>query len=200
MPPRKTLVASGLAVVVIHAALFSLWPIVGASYGHLFRFGARGVAAIAGAMTASEVGIAATGERRDTELRVSRRAGGPLAVARIDSRFTGYLPSSLMLALAIATPVAWRLRLRIAFAGLLAIGVFIGARLACSIFLLGARPATGDATPGSLRLLTVVETVLGHVASSTTLVPLCIWILLFARWGSWRGMGPTLDKSSARAA
>jgi hypothetical protein len=190
MPPRKTLVASGLAVVVIHAALFGLWPLVGASYGQLFRFGARGVAAIAGAITASEVDIAATGERRDTELRVSRRAGGPLAVARIDSRFTGYLPSSLLLALAIATPVRWRLRLRIAFAGLLAIGVFIGARLAFSILVLGIRAGVGDATPGSLRLLTAVETVLGHVASSTTLVPLCIWILLFARWGRGTACGP----------
>jgi len=184
--PRRVLLFCCLQALAIHLVLFCVWPLVHSGYARLFRFGTRVTAASVGAVAGFTTDVVPGLERLDTEIRVSRPGSGPVGILRIDSRFTGYLPLSLMLALALATPARWRVRLVLAAGGVVAIAMFAAVRVAMSVLLVAQEVGAIMLAPFPQRILTRVEGVLGHAASSAYLIPLVIWIALLAGCGGRR--------------
>lgn len=186
MPAPRVWLLFCLQVLVIHVVLFCLWPLVHPGYARLFRFGARAVAGSVAAASGVTTQVLPGPDRVDTEIRVGRRDSNRVGVLRVDSRFTGYLPVSLILALGLATPAVWRVRLLLMLAGLVAITFFTGLRIGMSVLLVAQEIGAITMPSWPLHILSRLEAVLGHAASSVYLVPLCIWIALLIGFGRGR--------------
>ena len=113
----------------------------------------------------------------DTKVLLLRRGSTVEVWATIDSRRTGYLPASFLVALVCATPVPWSRRMRALFWGLLAVQVFVGARISASL---------ADAIPGGAGLPRALQAFLSHhLRASGFVTVLLIWLLSTLRPGDW---------------
>jgi hypothetical protein len=110
----------------------------------------------------------------NTEAAVTGRAGN-------SSRVTGYLPTVSLVALVLATPIAWRRRRRALWMGLLAVHVFVALRMALPIW-------RDFALPGPLQVYEpggfvrwargVAERAFLAAPASFFVVPVLIWVLV----------------------
>lgn len=117
----------------------------------------------------------------DTEIAIRRRSSPAVGTTDHNSRLTGYLPAALMLALAGATPMAFRKRIPLAFWGLLMVHGFIVARL--YVDLLYWFSADGGWTmyhpgPWARAVLNQAFEFLVAAPTCSFLVPVLIWLLL----------------------
>ncbi|MFT5050085.1 MAG: hypothetical protein ACI8QZ_001479 [Chlamydiales bacterium] len=159
---------------------------LGNAYGRALRGTAN--AAVQGVGSNFEVRIKTRKAGHSMDSAIIVRPDGRHATRfPFSSRNRGYLPTVCGIALALATPIVWRRRLRAALLTALLTQVFVGARLALSIIqMLQARPRINAdlpsilSTPASHELfqrLTSVE----REASLFFLVPLGIWAVVTLR-------------------
>jgi hypothetical protein len=172
-------------LVIVYGVLAVPWPFVRDAYGAVYRGVANAVFGSFGGDGVVRFEPATDPDATlDSEIRVRRRSGTVTGTTLHDSRLTGYLPTIQVVALILATPIAWSRRWKALLWGLLAVNLFVGLRLYVTLL----RWFTGDA-PWSLQdpgpfwtgvILTLFE--VGVVSPTLTyVVPLFIWIVVTFR-------------------
>jgi len=174
-----------LVLVLVYGVLAVPWPFVCDAYAAVYRgvagvvFGSFGSDGVVRFEPATDPDAA-----MDSEIRVRRRGGTVTGTTQHDSRMTGYLPTIQVVALILATPIAWSRRWKALLWGLGVVNLFVGVRLYVTLL----RWFTGDAPwclhdPGPFWtgvILRLFE-VLVISPTLTYVVPLFIWIAVTFR-------------------
>lgn len=175
-------------LLLLYLLFAALWPMWGDAYRDAFvaagqtlfgSFGRDGV-----------VRFDRLEETKGFDVRIllwNRRTRAFLMILR-DFRYTGYGLISLQAALVLATPLAWRRRLRALAWGLILIHLFVG--LALWLLLLDTF-SNGDSLavfhlPGPLKFIVALSAT--HLSLFPTLpyvVPFMVWGLVTFRRGDW---------------
>lgn len=190
MRGRKLIAGFFLRFAVIYALLMAAWPFAGAAYGAAFRLVSEiafGELSRAASVRFEPIGSNSKyASSMDTAvvLRNHRtKARGDLPMS---SRYLGYVPTAMVIALVVATPLPWRRRLRALLWALVLTQAFIGLRVllkllavfsgsdALATFSLGN---AGDATLAFLEVLITTSLTASYIG------PIIIWIAVTFRAG-----------------
>jgi hypothetical protein len=173
-------------LVLLYGLLVMPWPGLLASYAA--GYGAVGNA-IFGSFGRDGVvrfePLAAGREKMDTEISIGNlRTRPPPKRAEHSARLTGYLPTAEVVALILATPIAWRRRWKALLWGLLLVHGLIALRV--TILLLygfsGDHPcALYSPGPFWSNVLTKMYSLCAVWVSFTFVAPIFIWILVTFR-------------------
>jgi hypothetical protein len=125
---------------------------------------------------------------RDISMKVHNRQTRMMVERHIPSRYAGYLPAALLLALTIATPLSWRRRVIALAIGMVTLHVYIALVLLLTITRILSRdgPAQLFTLPGVLDMLlehTIYQTTTAPTFSM--LVPVVIWAAATFRRGDF---------------
>lgn len=202
LPPRR-LSRFFLTVGLVYVVLMAPWPGLKQGYASLFRNAGNiifarfwfwqdgGVRFLD--LTSMEPGDLAPGTPKmaavgtfDTvmELR-SRRAPGSIGYLRISSRYVGFGPTIVVIALVVATPLSLSRRIRALFWGLVLIHFFIVSRVTLTLtaggFAAEKKYALFHPSPGWRTVLTEVESVFSDDPTVSFVVPAAVWFLVALR-------------------
>lgn len=142
---------------------------------------------------------------RDTlmELR-SRRAPGSIGFLRTSSRYIGYSPTVLVLALVLATPLPWRRRSWALLWSFLAVNAFILFRITLTLAAKGFGADKNYALfeLGSLArgALTSAENIISDNPTVSYVVPALIWFIFAFRQVLWPKTTPEATASQETSA
>jgi hypothetical protein len=194
---------AGLGLLVFGALLLA-WPWLGRPYAALFRTQASvlfGVESTAHRIDVRE--IREPGREEDTEIRVVVRGAPGYTRVALRSRFIGYFPTSLFLALLASASIqkGWKGRRLGAFVkGLIAVDAFVLARTGLLVLEAWFRHGPGCPQPhgggsSSTAWTHLLDTSLAIFVldpSMYVLVPLLIVVFLVAQRGrdAYRGLAP----------
>lgn len=119
--------------VLIYGILIISWPGLGSEYAGCFR--ACGNLLFSDFGSDGTVQLLPSGPEiaGDTEVRLTNVRGQQSWRIAYNSRYTGYMPTAAIIALTLATPVAWRRRWQALFWGMTFVHVFILVRFALSL-------------------------------------------------------------------
>jgi len=186
MHPLRRIAAFFALSLLIYAVLIVPWPGVMNAY----RAGFRGVgnvlfARVGKAGTVAFEAIPAAMHEKDTRLTFrSTRVPGAAVPMDIDATYLGYRPVIFLVALTLATPVAWRRRWRALLWGLLRVHVFVAVRISLPIMNVFSNGdalsvfAPGPFLKGVLGKLTLV---FFRAPATTYTAPAFIWLLVTFR-------------------
>lgn len=203
MHPLRRLSGFLVFSLVIYGLLVYPWPGVMDGYRWYFCAGANALLGSVGGAKISFKPIAAADHAKDTNV-VIQIPRPPYARGQLELKctYTGYRPTAFMIALVLATPLAWRRRLRALLWCLLWVQVFIAFRV--DLRLLDA-VSNADAlavfTPGPFwkGLLSGLNLVFFTAPASDYTVPAFIWLLVcFRRGDLQRVLGEQPEKELAR--
>lgn len=183
--PLRVAVGFIVRFLLIYGVLMALWPVVSNGYGTLFRAGGGVVSELCGRRIAVQFEhIPDAGRMNDTEMLVGIVGSGVRLPSTLSSWHMGYLPTALLTALVLATPVPLARRTRAILWGLLLVQAFIALRQGILIGY-GLHLSAGE--PGILgtpfwrgTLLTGINMVAGGQGSSW-IAALFIWALVSVR-------------------
>lgn len=137
----------------------------------------------------------------------NRDARGQFGLLRTSSRYVGYGPTVMIVALVLATPLAWRRRAWALLLGLLLIHLFILVRLTLTVTVNGfaADKVYALFHPGPFwqGVLTRAETMFSDDPTVSFVVPIVVWFVVTLRRSTDEGddgAGATRDASSGGAA
>ena len=208
MLPPKRLGRFFLLLAVVYGVLMAPWPGVTSAYAYLFRAGGNGLfarfwfspdgsvrfldlrALEPGDLAPGTPPIEASGAF-DTVMELSsRRAPGSLGYLRTSSRYIGFGPTAVLIALIVATPTTWRRRAWALLWGMLLVHLFIALRLSLTLAAAGFAADKGYALfhPSEFwrGVLTRAESIFSDNPTVSFVVPTVIWFLvaLTGRHGS----------------
>ncbi len=195
MPRRKKVGGFVWRLVFIYALLMAPWPGVTDAYAAIFRAGGNVIFhnwVSTGVVHFRPLRVSKG--PADTEIIIKNRIGfgrdasGNLFEFKWDatcnSRHQGYLPTIALIALILATPIAWRRRWKAMTWGLLLVHLFIALRMA--VWLL--RWSHADSVGALFTLSPLMSSLLQHAAYvvsvspvTTFIVPVFIWIVVVVR-------------------
>jgi hypothetical protein len=183
-----------LRLALIYALLILLWPLWGEGYAAAYRAGSNAVASALGIAHHVSVLPLADAQReafagqvsaRDLALddtRIFFQAGGRELTVLHSARYSGYIPTALLVALILATPVQWAFRLRALAWGLVLLALYLGVRMGATFIVDGALdPFSWLPAPGVRRSVLLVLAVTGPGSGPWYVVPFLIWLLLVQR-------------------
>ncbi len=189
MPPPRRIAWFLVRLVLSYAVLIAPWPVVPEAYAAAYRtvsnvvfgsFGAEGVVHFRKPLGPSAM---------DTEIAIRRRSSPDVGTTSHSARFTGYVPTALVIALILATPLPWSRRGKALLWGMLLVHVFIALRQEINLL----HWFSGDSPwclyqPGPFWS-SVLKRAFGAIVVSPTLsfiVPIFIWILATFRRADWQ--------------
>jgi hypothetical protein len=177
--PIKSLLGFFARFLLIFVVLLLLWSPFGNAYGRIFRAAGNGLVS---AESRSRVWFEQP-EKPDDHHDVQVVVGNPKKHAKrstpISSYRHGYMPTAFLLALTLATPVAWLRRLWFVLWALLWVTFYVAIKLALLPIAYGGDDPIGAWTfPGVLRW---VFWVVGASSVGWTVVPLLVWAILTFR-------------------
>jgi hypothetical protein len=205
-----------LYFVLAFGALYSLfalvpWPELPARYSSAYcyvgnaLFGSYGDKGIV-SFTQAERPTRSADTVVSTSLRGSRYIGDVTVSAWI----TAYLPTIEFIALALATPIAWRRRLMGLGIGTLIVQVILVLRVRIAILVWFSTPDTpwqlhhlGDS---ARRALAVTNEAINEAPVAAFVIPALVWLVLMFRPADWGGIfrfggddehGATVDKKTS---
>ncbi|MFQ5414261.1 MAG: hypothetical protein ACE5E6_07355 [Phycisphaerae bacterium] len=167
---------------VVYVAGAVAWRWVGTTYAVMFRSAGD---AVFGGVTFGDAGTVRFERHesadREMDTALVLRAGSDRGDLPVSSRFLGYVPTVLFVALAIATPLPWSRRGWMLVAGLAFTQAFVAARVAlkiCDTF--GAETPLRQYAFGPFWNNTIgyLASVMTDSLSTTYLVPATIWIIV----------------------
>ena len=172
--------------LLIYAVLVIPWPGVMTAYRACFCGAGNALFASVGhGGSVTFESIPSAMHEKDTRLTIrSSRLPGAAVPMEIDSAYLGYRPIAFLVALTLATPVAWRRRWRALLWGLVLVNVFVAVRVSLPIIDVLSR---GDAfsvfAPGPLLkgVLGKLTLVLFRAPATTYTAPAFIWLLVTFR-------------------
>jgi hypothetical protein len=139
-------------------------------------------------------------ELADTAVALRHRTTGARGVRAIDSRYFGYVPTAMLVALAVAVPVAWRRRTKTLLWGLLLVHAFVSLRVL--LYLLdelssGNALAIVELPPPIKSILSTANETLASSTLASFVVPFLLWVLLAVRLEDWLA-GPAGEERPPR--
>ncbi len=191
-----------IVAAAFYVGLMAPWPGLQRGYAYLFRSGGNilfarfwfwpeaGVRFLdptslkPGDLAPGTPTIQATGTL-DTLMELRTRGAPQVGYLRVSSRYVGYGPTVVVIALVLATPLGlWR-RGRALFWGLLWIHVFIALRLTLTLtvggFAADKKYALFDPSPFLSGFLTRAESLFSDDPTVSFVVPTVIWFLVALR-------------------
>jgi hypothetical protein len=180
--------------VLIYGILIAPWPGFGRAYGAYFRFVHRHIFSeesghrlvrfepepLDHGPLDTRIAIVNL-QRLDGE---GRAQGKALA---LDSRSVGWIPTSIVLALVWATPLARHRRISASLAGLLMVHLFIVFSVGCYIWNQSAELGILKISPMAKVVLSGLEQTFIVQLGASFIVPVVIWVLVSFRAGIFSG-------------
>ncbi|NOT29393.1 MAG: hypothetical protein HOP15_02965 [Planctomycetes bacterium] len=186
--PVKLVAGFALRFALVYGLLVLAWPTLRPVYRQLYC--ALGNVLFSGGEGSArfrplEAGPDGSLADLDIQIVLTKR-GHPPVTARMgnSSRLIGYMPMVSLIALVLATPLAWKRRRRALLLGLLLVTAFVGARMAIPIQRDFSRAdALQIHHPGAFArwLLDITERAFLKAPASFFVVPIFIWILVTFR-------------------
>ena len=138
MQPLKRTSGFFLLCMVIYAVLMASWPGVREAYRACFCAGNNLLFGTFGELGATNFSLVETaGAEKDTLITFRKRMpGSPTGRLEINTAHIGYRPTVFLIALTLATPIAWRRRWRALVWGLIFVNGYIAVRV--GVFILDA--------------------------------------------------------------
>jgi hypothetical protein len=188
--PVRSLLWFLIRSLLIFVGLLALWGLTGHGYARLFRTVGN---VLVGQGSQGRVSFDQpdnADEHHDTQIVVIDPNARLKRTTQLSSGRHGYMPTSFLIALTLATPVAWPRRFRAVLWGLLGVNAYIAVKLILFPIAYGGDDPVGAWTlPGGLRWLFWV---VGASSVGWMLVPLLIWaVLTFRTLGGPRSAPPT---------
>lgn len=124
--------------------------------------------------------------------QVDREGKGPVLYLELDTRGVGWVPTALLLALILATPVSWRRRCVAVVWGLIAVHGFILFSVACNTWNNSTDLSLITLTPFWKTVVAGLDETLITQMGASFVVPVLIWIFVTLRRQdliAWQGMG-----------
>jgi hypothetical protein len=190
-------------VILLYALLMAPWPGVAAAYGLLYRGAAIILFSTIGSrgevdFRAREPGAGG----HDTTVTLINRQEDYFARKRmtISTRYYGYAPTALLVALALATPIPWPRRTRLLMWGFLFVQVFVTFQMALPLL----EAFTGDSEVALWTLapfwrvivIRLTDLLAESVVTGFT-IPIFIWIGVLLGRGDWRSLRELLTNPPA---
>ncbi|MBX3373645.1 MAG: hypothetical protein KF817_07410 [Phycisphaeraceae bacterium] len=184
MADRTRILRCFARATALFLVMVAAWPLVAGAYRTAYATAAQSLLLSVGGRSEVLIAPIVPVNGRDVEMRMRNLDSNAMRVRHISSRFSGYMPATLLLAAIIATPIEWRRRLRALGLGMIVLHAWLGATLILTVVLSFSRddPLRAFAVPAAVR--TVLEVVVRHTVSSPALapaVPLLIWALVAGR-------------------
>ena len=186
-----------LRLLVLYVLLMVLWPVLAASYGQVYRavanwiFGSPYPGAEVRVVSYASEGDHPSAENRmwDTKVVLLNRRSRMGGEMPFNIRYGAYVPTSLLVALVVATPIPWRRRGRALVWGLLLMHVYIALRLAVTILnlLCGDTPVALFAlSPFWQCALACFREVFSRSVVTVFIIPVVLWTLVTFRRCDWQ--------------
>jgi hypothetical protein len=196
MSPRKLILGFLGRFLLAAALLFAPWPGWDAAYGRLLRATAQ---AVLGSFGSKGVVLFQPNDERDDALndtkvflghrdQIGRGGNMPAATVKFSSRYVAYVPTALLVALVIASPVPWRRRLAALAGGLALAHAFVAGVLA--VMIVRQYADSPDLLlfqfgPAERRVVKALyEVFVGYLGASYA-VPVLLWIAVTFRREDW---------------
>ena len=189
MPPRSLIVGFLWRFALVYGLLIFPWPAFNKAYGGYFR--ALGQATFSRSGGPRYLQFEAVPEelhhRLDTRIAIANRdqadrAGNvPLHYLELDTRGVGWVPTALLLALILATPVSWPRRAAALIWGLIAVHGFILFSIASTIWNNSTELSLLTLTPFWKSVVEGLDETLVTQMGASFVVPVFIWILVTIR-------------------
>ena len=193
-PPHKRIAGFVIRFLLVYTALVLPWPGIEAAYRAFFcSLGSTAFAAV-GAGSVRFVPDPQPRSDYDT-LLVMTNLDAPRSVGQMNqsSRRVGYLPTVVLIALVMATPIPWRRRWRALAMGLLMVTAFVVLRMSLPIIRDFSNPNPLQVFhPGPIGrwLLGFASPALLQAPASQFVGPIFIWALVAFRREDWSMVRP----------
>ncbi len=210
MASRKLIVGFFWRFTLLYGLLILPWPGLNEIYGSYFRaLGQRVFAHESGPrLLRFEAVPADIGHHLDTRIalancnQLDRQGSGPVRYLELDTRGIGWVPTALLLALIMATPIPWRRKTWAMWWGLLLMHGFILFSVAAYIWNGSTALSLLSLTAFWKQIAEGLEETLITQMGASFVAPVFIWILVAIRSRdlvAWRSGGPgSLRFSSKR--
>ncbi|MCP4007053.1 MAG: hypothetical protein GY725_22970 [bacterium] len=180
------------SLLSIYLVLIAPWPGISRAYAVAYRSAANVVASVLGVSHVTEVvelldqdreAYAGRIKPRQLELNDTRLVfdtGRARRTVLHSAWHAGYVPTALLAALLLSTPIPWKKRLGSLLAGLLLLDVYLGLRIAATLLSYGPSSSSPWFPAGELRdsVLSALR-FSGPGSGEWYLPPVLIWILVF---------------------
>ena len=192
MRRTRTIVGFVVRVVVLYALLMLAWLVVGNAYAAGFRTGCAMLFGSFGSQwTIRYEPIPDASKYADTDVLMKNARAGVEGSKTVSARYRGYVPTAVLIALVLSTPLPWPRRWRALLWGLLLINAIIPLRE----FLVLLETLSGDEGPGFFQFSAPVKAVL-HVVTETIskstishfVIAVVVWIPATFRKGDWAAL------------
>ena len=189
MRPARTIIGFVLRVVVLYALLMVAWIVVGDAYAAGFRAGCGMLFGSFGSQwTIRYEPIPDASKYEDTEVLMKNARTGVQGRKTVSARYLGYVPTAMLIALVLSTPLPWSRRWRALLWGLLLINAIIPLRE----FLVLLETLSMEEGPGFFQLsapakavLQVVTAAISRSTLSHFVIGVAVWIPTTFRKGDW---------------
>jgi len=201
MLPRNPIWRFTLAFCALYALFAVPWPGVQEAYSSLYRrvgnalfdpYGKRDVNEAGESVRLGRVEFheAPTPDRTsDTIISTRLRGSRYIGDAEHSPRMSGYLPTVEFLALALATPVAWRRRLVGLVVGTALVQVFVALRIWIALTYWFSTPDTPwrmyEWRPSVWKALSLAQEAINVAPVASFAVPALLWLILLFRPADW---------------
>lgn len=194
MFPLRRVARFLLLLVVIYALLVAPWPGLAKGYATLFRAAGEYLFGSIGSEGWASFEPLAVGEGiEDTAITLTHeRVPGRGGQILISSWYTGYVPTAVVVALVLATPIRWPRKWKALLWALLLIHVFVALRLGLPIyrgFCLDDEFRQFSLSPLQLKVLEQTIAALRRAPASLFVVPVFIWIAVTFRRADLEALG-----------
>jgi hypothetical protein len=193
--PLRLIAGFALRFALVYAVLIVGWPLFAPAYRPIYC--SLGNLVFGGGEASVHFRPRETRDPFDVELVLTRK--GPPEVrgrATNDSHLVGYLPTVSLIALVIATPIAWKRRRRALLWGLVLVTIFVLLRMAIPIWRDFSRPDALQVYhpgPAARWVLGIAERALLSAPASWFVVPILIWVVVAFRREDWILLQPGTD-------
>ena len=189
MPPRKLIAGFIWRFVVLYALLIVPWPGFNGAYGRYFC--ALGQLIFARENDRRIVHFEPVPEelRHQLDIRIAlgnrehldRNGSGQMVFLELDTRGIGWVPTALLLALVLATPVTWRRRAGALCLGLLSVHALVIFSVAIYIWNNSVDLGLVTVGPFSKQIIAGLEETLITQMGASFAAPVLIWMLFTIR-------------------
>jgi hypothetical protein len=189
MPPARLIAGFLWRFALVYGLLILPWPGFNDAYGRYFR--GLGQAAFAREHAQRQVRFEAVPKELkhvlDTRIVLANRdlldpqGYGPVKYLELDTRGIGWVPTALLLALVVATPVPWRRRIPALGWGLLAVHGYIWFSVAVHLWNNSGELSLVSLTPFWQRVAGGLDETLVVQMGASFVVPVFLWLLVTLR-------------------
>ncbi len=178
-----------VVAAVVYAALLVAWLGVGGVYGAAFRTVGNVVFGSAGGNAVVVIERVAAEGAMDSQLMLRKKSTGQVGHVAMSSRFLGYMPMAILVALVSATPMTMGRRLRALAWGSALVQVYVLLR----VWLVMLAALSGGSAMATFSLggfgdavIVWLAELLGQSMSGCYLGPIVLWMLVAVRVEDWR--------------